>query len=59
MLQRSQDLLLDFGSEVPFQGIVKRQLMITNHTGIEAPFIVEADYFQSCLPKPEEQGSSL
>ncbi|NWU64760.1 DLEC1 protein, partial [Pterocles burchelli] len=45
MLQSPCDLLLDFGSEVAFKDIVKRQLILTNHTGISAPFKLEAEYF--------------
>ncbi|XP_054047968.1 deleted in lung and esophageal cancer protein 1 [Rissa tridactyla] len=45
MLQSLCDLLLDFGSEVGFKDIVKRQLILTNHSGISAPFKLEAEYF--------------
>uniref|UniRef100_A0A8C6Z7S2 DLEC1 cilia and flagella associated protein n=1 Tax=Nothoprocta perdicaria TaxID=30464 RepID=A0A8C6Z7S2_NOTPE len=45
MLLSPCDLLLDFGSEVAFKDIVKRQLILTNHTGISAPFKLEAEYF--------------
>ncbi|NXX58053.1 DLEC1 protein, partial [Scopus umbretta] len=50
MLQSPCDLLLDFGSEVAFEDIVKRQLILTNHSGISAPFKLEADcYFSRVL----------
>ncbi|NXG70582.1 DLEC1 protein, partial [Baryphthengus martii] len=55
MLQSSCDLLLDFGSEVAFKDTVKRQLILTNHTGISAPFKLEAEYFTgySLIPQQE------
>ncbi|XP_009941410.2 deleted in lung and esophageal cancer protein 1 [Opisthocomus hoazin] len=55
MLQSPRDLLLDFGSEVAFKDIVKRQLILTNDTGISAPFKLEAEYFTgySLLPEPK------
>ncbi|KFP20300.1 Deleted in lung and esophageal cancer protein 1, partial [Egretta garzetta] len=53
MLQSPCDLLLDFGSEVAFKDIVKRQLILTNHTGISAPFKLEAEYFTGCSLSPE------
>ncbi|XP_077347356.1 deleted in lung and esophageal cancer protein 1 [Lithobates pipiens] len=47
-----QDLLLDFGSEVVLQSTVQQTLILTNHTGISAPFSVQAAYFTGCpLPK--------
>ncbi|NXV12098.1 DLEC1 protein, partial [Cepphus grylle] len=50
MLQSPRDLLLDFGSEVAFKDIVKCQLILTNHSGISAPFKLEADcYFSRVL----------
>ncbi|NWH52165.1 DLEC1 protein, partial [Fregata magnificens] len=54
MLQSRCDLLLDFGSEVAFKDIVKRQLILTNHTGISAPFKLEAEYFTSYSLTPEQ-----
>ncbi|TFK04449.1 gamma-tubulin complex component 2 [Platysternon megacephalum] len=59
MLQSPQDLLLDFGSEVALKSIVTRQLILTNHTGIDAPFTLEAEYFSSCPVTSEEQGNDL
>ncbi|NXJ92681.1 DLEC1 protein, partial [Corythaixoides concolor] len=53
-LQSSCDLLLDFGSEVAFKDIVKRQLILTNHTGISAPFKLEAEYFTGYSLTPEQ-----
>ncbi|XP_068002023.1 deleted in lung and esophageal cancer protein 1 [Melanerpes formicivorus] len=52
--QSPQDLLLDFGSEVNVRDIVKRQLILTNHTGISAPFLLEAEYFTGCSLAPEQ-----
>ncbi|NXA08177.1 DLEC1 protein, partial [Sapayoa aenigma] len=48
------ELLLDFGSEVAFKDVVKRQLILTNPTGISAPFTLEVEYFTACLPTPEQ-----
>uniref|UniRef100_A0A8C3SZP0 DLEC1 cilia and flagella associated protein n=1 Tax=Chelydra serpentina TaxID=8475 RepID=A0A8C3SZP0_CHESE len=47
MLQSPQDLLLDFGSEVALKSIVTRQLILTNHAGIDAPFTLESFPFTS------------
>ncbi|XP_074013742.1 deleted in lung and esophageal cancer protein 1 [Numenius arquata] len=55
MLQSPCDLLLDFGSEVAFKDIVKRQLILTNHTGISAPFRLEAEYFTGSSLTPEQE----
>ncbi|NXS68499.1 DLEC1 protein, partial [Pandion haliaetus] len=54
VLQSPCDLLLDFGSEVAFKDIVKRQLILTNHTGISAPFKLEAEYFTGYSLTPEQ-----
>ncbi|NXP25648.1 DLEC1 protein, partial [Scytalopus superciliaris] len=48
------ELLLDFGSEVAFRDVVKRQLILTNPTGISAPFTLEVEYFTASLPTPEQ-----
>ncbi|NXH39548.1 DLEC1 protein, partial [Dicaeum eximium] len=56
MPQSPHELLLDFGSEVAFQDVVKRQLILTNLTGISAPFTLEVEYFSACL-LPPDQGS--
>ncbi|NXT81600.1 DLEC1 protein, partial [Zapornia atra] len=58
MSQSPSDLLLDFGSEVTFRDVVKRHLLLTNHTGISAPFRLEAEYF-TAYSLPPEQGISL
>ncbi|XP_063180397.1 deleted in lung and esophageal cancer protein 1 [Chroicocephalus ridibundus] len=55
MLQSLCDLLLDFGSEVGFKDIVKRQLILTNHSGISAPFKLEAEYFTGYSLTPEQR----
>ncbi|NXY45957.1 DLEC1 protein, partial [Ceuthmochares aereus] len=55
MLQSPCDLLLDFGSEVAFKEVVKRYLILTNHTGISAPFKLEAEYFTGYSLAPEEE----
>ncbi|NXL80013.1 DLEC1 protein, partial [Leptocoma aspasia] len=54
MPQSPCELLLDFGSEVAFQDVVKRQLILTNLTGISAPFTLEAEYFSACLLPPDQ-----
>ncbi|NXO50455.1 DLEC1 protein, partial [Aramus guarauna] len=56
VLQSPCGLCLDFGSEVAFKDIVKRQLILTNHTGISAPFKLEAEYF-TAYSLTSEQGS--
>eukprot|EP00076_Gallus_gallus_P007092 XP_003640722.2 deleted in lung and esophageal cancer protein 1 [Gallus gallus] len=57
MLQSPRDLLLDFGSEVALKDKVKRQLILTNHTAISAPFKLEAVYFTGSSPTPEQSVS--
>ncbi|MEE6467413.1 hypothetical protein FKM82_007232 [Ascaphus truei] len=52
------ELLLDFGSEVVLQSTVKRELILTNHSGISAPFSLEVAYFKGA-PAPEVQGRCL
>ncbi|NXA88274.1 DLEC1 protein, partial [Melanocharis versteri] len=52
MPQSLSELLLDFGSDVAFKDVVKRQLILTNPTGISAPFTLEAEYFNACLLLP-------
>ncbi|NXU16048.1 DLEC1 protein, partial [Pardalotus punctatus] len=59
MPQRPCELLLDFGSEVAFKDVVKRQLILKNHTGISAPFSLEAEYFSACLLPPEQGACPL
>ncbi|NXW83647.1 DLEC1 protein, partial [Alopecoenas beccarii] len=54
ILESPCDLLLDFGSEVAFKDVVKRQLILTNHTGISAPFKLEAEYFTGYSLVPEQ-----
>ncbi|XP_010016185.1 PREDICTED: deleted in lung and esophageal cancer protein 1, partial [Nestor notabilis] len=54
MPQTLCDLVLDFGSEVAFKDTVKRQLILTNHTGISAPFKLEAEYFTGYSLTPEQ-----
>ncbi|NWX54276.1 DLEC1 protein, partial [Promerops cafer] len=54
MPQSPCELLLDFGSEVAFKDVVKRQLILANHTAISAPFTLEAEYFSACLLPPEQ-----
>uniref|UniRef100_A0A8C0UHG9 DLEC1 cilia and flagella associated protein n=1 Tax=Cyanistes caeruleus TaxID=156563 RepID=A0A8C0UHG9_CYACU len=55
MPQSPCELLLDFGSEVAFKGVVKRRLILTNTTPIRAPFTLEADYFTACVLPPEQK----
>ncbi|XP_071661472.1 deleted in lung and esophageal cancer protein 1 isoform X5 [Patagioenas fasciata] len=54
ILESPCDLLLDFGSEVAFKDVVKHQLILTNHTGISAPFKLEAEYFTGYSLTPEQ-----
>uniref|UniRef100_A0A8D2N5X9 HYDIN/VesB/CFA65-like Ig-like domain-containing protein n=1 Tax=Zonotrichia albicollis TaxID=44394 RepID=A0A8D2N5X9_ZONAL len=49
MPQSPCELLLDFGSEVAVKDVVKHQLILTNLSGIRAPFTLEAEYFSACL----------
>uniref|UniRef100_A0A8C0BA16 DLEC1 cilia and flagella associated protein n=1 Tax=Buteo japonicus TaxID=224669 RepID=A0A8C0BA16_9AVES len=55
MLQSPCDLLLDFGSEVAFKDIVKRQLILTNHTGITGFFPLKPFYIPFPLWKATAQ----
>ncbi|NXF77494.1 DLEC1 protein, partial [Sclerurus mexicanus] len=54
MSQSPGELLLDFGSEVAFRDVIKRELILTNPTGISAPFTLEVEYFTASLPTPEQ-----
>ncbi|XP_059324950.1 deleted in lung and esophageal cancer protein 1 [Ammospiza nelsoni] len=54
MPQSPCELLLDFGSEVEVKDVVKHQLILTNLSGIRAPFTLEAEYFSACLVPPEQ-----
>uniref|UniRef100_A0A8D2N6G4 HYDIN/VesB/CFA65-like Ig-like domain-containing protein n=1 Tax=Zonotrichia albicollis TaxID=44394 RepID=A0A8D2N6G4_ZONAL len=54
MPQSPCELLLDFGSEVAVKDVVKHQLILTNLSGIRAPFTLEAEYFSACLVPPEQ-----
>ncbi|XP_075068288.1 deleted in lung and esophageal cancer protein 1 isoform X2 [Mixophyes fleayi] len=55
----SQELLLDFGSEVVLQSTVHRKLILTNHSGISAPFSLHAAYFTGCLtPQVSKKSNS-
>ncbi|XP_063062424.1 deleted in lung and esophageal cancer protein 1 [Engraulis encrasicolus] len=49
-----QPLVLDFGDEVLQGKPITRQLVMTNHTTIPAPFTVEAEYF---IGRPPAQSS--
>uniref|UniRef100_A0A8D2LHT7 DLEC1 cilia and flagella associated protein n=1 Tax=Varanus komodoensis TaxID=61221 RepID=A0A8D2LHT7_VARKO len=46
--ETSQELKLDFGSEVPLKNVIKRQLIITNHSELAALFTISVNYFSSC-----------
>ncbi|KAJ8276984.1 hypothetical protein GJAV_G00070110 [Gymnothorax javanicus] len=46
------DLVLDFGSNVVLMKEATKQLTITNHTAIPAPFHMEAEYFTGKPPTP-------
>ncbi|XP_078460182.1 deleted in lung and esophageal cancer protein 1-like [Lampetra planeri] len=51
----SEELLLDFGSEVRLGDFVTRTLVMTNQTAIEAAFNVRVEYF-SGAPPPTPSG---
>ncbi|KAG8443530.1 hypothetical protein GDO86_012075 [Hymenochirus boettgeri] len=54
-----EDLSLDFGSSVPVQGSVQRKVILTNLSGVSAPFSVEAAYFSgSPVQKPPDSNFS-
>ncbi|XP_071341210.1 deleted in lung and esophageal cancer protein 1 [Trachinotus anak] len=48
-------LVLDFGGDVVLKRAVTKQLLITNHTRVPAPFNIEAEYFTCHTPKPNNQ----
>uniref|UniRef100_A0A8C5NJU2 DLEC1 cilia and flagella associated protein n=1 Tax=Junco hyemalis TaxID=40217 RepID=A0A8C5NJU2_JUNHY len=52
MPQSPCELLLDFGSEVAVKDVVKHQLILTNLSGIRAPFTLEAEYFSASSFSP-------
>nr|XP_028605453.1 deleted in lung and esophageal cancer protein 1 isoform X1 [Podarcis muralis] len=55
--ESSQDLMLDFGSEVALKSVIKHQLIITNHSELAALFSVGVEYFSQPGPLPsDEQG---
>ncbi|XP_071270154.1 deleted in lung and esophageal cancer protein 1 [Salvelinus alpinus] len=45
-------LVLDFGDKVLLKRPITKQLVITNHTAIPAPFTLEAEYFTGHAPSP-------
>ncbi|XP_044280926.1 deleted in lung and esophageal cancer protein 1 [Varanus komodoensis] len=55
--ETSQELKLDFGSEVPLKNVIKRQLIITNHSELAALFTISVNYFSSCSSPSDKQGS--
>ncbi|KAF0028061.1 hypothetical protein F2P81_019148 [Scophthalmus maximus] len=50
--------VLDFGGDVVLKRAVTRQLLITNHTAVPAPFTVEAEYFTCHAAKPNNQSEN-
>ncbi|KAJ8279540.1 hypothetical protein COCON_G00066060 [Conger conger] len=57
--QDPSDLVLDFGSNVLLMRAATKQLTITNHTAIPAPFHLQAEYFTGRPPSPpEERGAA-
>ncbi|XP_051267160.1 deleted in lung and esophageal cancer protein 1 [Dicentrarchus labrax] len=48
-------VLLDFGGDVILKRAVTKQLLITNHTAVTAPFTIEAEYFSCHASKPHYQ----
>ncbi|KAJ6659300.1 hypothetical protein lerEdw1_019171 [Lerista edwardsae] len=57
--EHSQDIKLDFGSEVALKSVVKRQLIITNHSALSALFTVKVAYFSTGLPSSDEEGPDV
>ncbi|XP_034257522.1 deleted in lung and esophageal cancer protein 1 isoform X2 [Pantherophis guttatus] len=55
----SEDLKLNFGSEVALKSVIKRQLIITNHSESIALFTIEVDYFSSPPRPPEDQEGDM
>ncbi|XP_030053791.1 deleted in lung and esophageal cancer protein 1 [Microcaecilia unicolor] len=55
----SDDFQLSFGSEVILHSIVKRYLVLTNHTAIAAPFILKTVFFSGCPLQSDKQGTNL
>ncbi|XP_029384985.1 deleted in lung and esophageal cancer protein 1 isoform X2 [Echeneis naucrates] len=53
--ERSSLLVLDFGDDVVLKRAVTKQIMITNQTGVPAPFSIEAEYFTCHASKPNNQ----
>ncbi|KAK2147788.1 hypothetical protein LSH36_535g01010 [Paralvinella palmiformis] len=51
-IQDSEDLYLDFGDSVNVGEVVKRTLIITNHSAITAPFSLNVEYFVAKPPTP-------
>ncbi|KAG9347771.1 hypothetical protein JZ751_003786 [Albula glossodonta] len=51
-------LVLDFGRNVLLLKSVTKQLVITNHTAIPAPFHLEAEYFTGRPPSPPSESST-
>ncbi|KAJ8375005.1 hypothetical protein SKAU_G00055850 [Synaphobranchus kaupii] len=56
--QDPSDLVLDFGGNVLLTRATTKQLMITNHTAIPAPFRLEAEYFTGRPPSPPQEGGA-
>ncbi len=54
-----QPITLDFTEHEPvvIGKSIKRQLLITNHTAITAPFTVEAEYFTGYCPSQLDENS--
>nr|XP_033787629.1 deleted in lung and esophageal cancer protein 1 isoform X2 [Geotrypetes seraphini] len=55
----SDDVLLDFGSEVILHNTVKRYVVLTNHTAITAPFKLKTAFFSGCLLQSNIEVTSL
>ncbi|KAL1248695.1 hypothetical protein QQF64_022013, partial [Cirrhinus molitorella] len=54
-----QPITLDFSEQEPvvIGKSIERQLLITNHTAITAPFTVEAEYFTGYCPSQSDENS--
>lgn len=50
--EEASALILDFGDDVVLKRAVTKQFLMTNQTGIPAPFTIEAEYFNCHAYKP-------
>ncbi|XP_070585983.1 deleted in lung and esophageal cancer protein 1 [Erythrolamprus reginae] len=55
----SDDLKLIFGSEVDLKSVIKRRVIITNHSETVAAFTIEVDYFSTPQQPSEDQKGDM